>query len=172
MGCDIHCYIEHATPGDNPYWMSFGGRINPGRDYQMFSLLADVRNYDPKTPVLVEPRGLPDGMGYAASSDAYLYVSDDLAVTDGCCSQKDAERWVSSGLSTWIGDDKKRVTGPDWHSHSWMTLDEWRSAVNAHAEGLASGGWKIDPAYLAVTEAMQAFENAGEIVRIVFWFDN
>ena len=32
MGCDTHMYIEYAKKGDD-HWKSYGGRLNPGRNY-------------------------------------------------------------------------------------------------------------------------------------------
>ena len=45
MGCDIHLYIEYknkkvAFDGYKDNWHSFGQRINPGRNYAMFALMA------------------------------------------------------------------------------------------------------------------------------------
>jgi hypothetical protein len=63
MGCDIHCIIEYSdfTYGDHakfagePYWSAMGSDFNPGRDYTMFGILADVRCGG----CLFPPRGLP-----------------------------------------------------------------------------------------------------------------
>ena len=81
MGCDIHLYIEYKSKktefdGYNPGWQSYGNRINPGRNYAMFALMADVRNYgDNKLPVLVKRRGMPDDAGYTATDDSRIYIS-------------------------------------------------------------------------------------------------
>ena len=50
MGCDIHLYIEYKSKktefdGYDYGWQSFGGRINHGRNYAMFSLMANDRKY-------------------------------------------------------------------------------------------------------------------------------
>jgi len=79
MGCDIHLYIEYKSKdGYDPAWQGFGGNINPGRNYAMFALMADVRNYysDGKLPVLVERRGMPDDAGYTATDDNRIYISE------------------------------------------------------------------------------------------------
>jgi len=49
MGCDIHLYIEYKSKktefdGYDSGWQSFGKSINPGRNYAMFGLMANVRN--------------------------------------------------------------------------------------------------------------------------------
>jgi len=83
MGCDIHLYIEYKSKktefdGYNPGWQSFGGSINPGRNYAMFGLMANVRNCysDGKLPVLVEPRGMPDDAAYSTAGDTRIYISE------------------------------------------------------------------------------------------------
>lgn len=43
MGCDIHCYLEYK-PKDSDRWRPHGGRINPGRNYEI--LPAAVMNFE------------------------------------------------------------------------------------------------------------------------------
>lgn len=157
MGCDIHCYIEHRAKND-PHWQSFGGRINPGRSYGMFGRLAGVR----RDGALVEPRGLPESLGWESASDSKVYIVEGVGdAPDGCCRRSDAERWVASGSST-LCREGKAVTHPDWHTPSWLTPNEWEAALMP--ESLTE--------YRAVLAAMRSFETAGEEARIVFWFDN
>ena len=52
--------------------------------------------------------------------------------------------------------------GPDWHSHSYMTLAEWRSIVEP----------TNDPVIIGMNKGMEVVEAAGFQTRIVFWFDN
>lgn len=169
MGCDIHCYIEHArrpSADGRVFWSAFGGRINPGRDYRMFGVLAGVRSDDQPMFAL---RGLPEKHSLTVLWDNQYYVSDNGAEDRETVTREKAESWVASGHSEWTDDAKRAVTNPDWHSHSWLTLDEWKAA-------LAAGGdpeWG-PPAieYHAITAVMQTFADAGEQTRIVFWFDN
>src|SRR5262245_50799778 len=84
MGCDIHCWAEvreggacrkvgriWATPWeweedgltDEPYWM---------RNYDLFAMLAGVRNYDDAIIPLSLPRGLP-----ADASSEVQAISDE-----------------------------------------------------------------------------------------------
>src|ERR1700684_1139747 len=92
MGCDIHGVIERRTAYG---WKRLEGAYFPNnRNYDVFAILADVRNgrgfagvkigegFDP----IAESRGLPDG--YTPDK----YSSDDF----------------------WLGD----------HSYSWLTLRE------------------------------------------------
>lgn len=111
MGCDIHCYVEKR---DGSKWVSadrwepceyepdsgrktvpYGSRIYSGRNYDLFGILADVRNgrgfagirtgagFNP----ISEPKGLP------------VDVSPEV--------KAESEGW-----------------GCDGHSHSWLTLSE------------------------------------------------
>lgn len=163
MGCDIHCYIEyrplnqeHLSQDD---WSHFGGRINPGRNYDLFARLAGVRNYDEIEPV-AKPRGFPEDAGYAARGAYWMYVSNSTA--EGHCSPERAERWVESGASKYRDAEKTYVSNPDWHSHSWLTPDEFAIAIGGSGE----------PEYDAILAAMRSFEENGFQARIVFWFDN
>lgn len=122
MGCDIHCYIEYKPAGSDD-WSDFGGRINPGRNYDLFAKLAGIRNYDEIEPV-AKPRGYPKDAAYEA--------------------------------------EKKYVSNPDWHTHSWLTADEFAVAIEGSGE----------PEYEAILAAMRSFEAGGAQARIVFWFDN
>jgi hypothetical protein len=158
MGCDIHCYLEYKTPSWNA-WQSFGGRTRVDRNYQLFALLADVRNGGQVSPV-ADPRGFPEDAGYAATDDNWLLISDGDG--DGCCSVKEAERYVTACGSRYRDSTKQRVSHPDWHSHSWLTTDEFAKAV------ILAGG----PECRALLAAMRSFETEGMSSRLVFWFDN
>lgn len=76
MGCDIHCYVEYRRTDEDGGWWSFGGRINPGRNYSTFSNLAGVRGSLPKTGV--EPRGIPEDLGSHSWSDWWLWITDEV----------------------------------------------------------------------------------------------
>jgi len=206
MGCDIHLYIEYKSKktefdGYNPGWQSYGNRINPGRNYAMFSLMADVRNYgDEKLPVLVEPRGMPDDVSYTASNDNRIYISE--TKSEDYVSMETAKRWVESGSSKFINDNDGNptwVTQPDWHSHSWLTTSEFESVLNKYFE--LEAGWhkerveehnkmvkedniqpdswayappsiNDEPEYQVVLASLKRFEELGYDARVVFWFDN
>jgi hypothetical protein len=104
VGADIHCYIEHARPRDDLYWMTFGSRINPGRDYRMFGILAGVRSDDePMFPV----RGLPEKHSLTVLWDNQYYVTDDGAEDSETVTRAKAEGWVEKGYSTWVGDGQR-----------------------------------------------------------------
>lgn len=67
MGCDIHGYCEVYKDGKWEMVSGFPDTYNPeklgnepygGRNYRLFSLLADVRNYGDIIPIS-QPRGVP-----------------------------------------------------------------------------------------------------------------
>jgi len=207
MGCDIHLYIEYkskktAFDGYNPGWQSFGGSINPGRNYALFSLMANVRNYysDGKLPVLVERRGMPDDAGISSLSDNRLLIYD--SDEEGCVRLERAKSWVESGSSKFINNNDGNpiwVTNPDAHSHSWLTTSEFESVLNKYLE--LEAGWhkerveehnkmvereniqpdswayappsiNDEPEYQVVLTSLKRFEELGYDARVVFWFDN
>lgn len=184
MGADIHMYIEyasktpspHATPRDKRWWSGFGGRNNPGRNYSLFGLIADVR--DARHGALFDLRGLPNDAGWAVNEDAYLSINDELADEEGWCSLAQAEQWSRHGSEIEYYDNGKpwRVTHPDWHSHTWLTSDELAQIYARYAELFKDdpyGGGKVGIEWLAILEAMRALESDGaNDVRVICWFDN
>ena len=206
MGCDIHLYIEYKSKktefdGYDSGWQSFGGRINPGRNYAMFGLMANVRNCysDGKLPVLVERRGMPEDASYTATDDNRIYISD--VPSSRYVSMETAKSWVNSG-SKFINDKEGNpiwVTDPDAHSHSWLTTSEFESILNKYLElqsvwhkkrveehnkmvkeeNIQPDSWAYappsmvdEPEYQVVLASLKRFEELGYDARVVFWFDN
>jgi len=181
MGCDIHTYVEYADweNEDGPYWKNFTSN-GGSRDYLMFGILAGVRA---PTIQLFEPKGIPKGrLGYETEDDYWYRIAPEsspaLADHDGWASMANAERWIEDGCSTPDFRDGKlfRVSGPDWHSHSWLTREELEKAVDHYAkivpEHYPAAEPKAPAEWRAIVAAMRAFEDAGAKTRIVFWFDN
>jgi len=204
MGCDIHIYIEYKnrkirSDGSKHNWLSHGGRINGGRNYGLFALMADIRNYD-ELSVAVAPRGMPDDAAYYAVNDDRMYICEEAG--DNYVKMKRAEQWVNDGSSIFINDRDGKpvcVTNPDWHSHSWLTTNEFESIFNTYLEmenvwhtsrvnnhqelvnhnNISKESWayeppnmNIEPSYQAILASMKRFEELGYDARIVFWFDN
>jgi hypothetical protein len=161
-------YLEYRGPQYSG-WCSYGGRVNPGRHYGVFAKLADVRNQENWGIKPLEARGFPEDSSYAAKGDNYMYIcSDNSDNYDNACTREQAERWVKHG-SNYIGEDKKFVSHPDWHSHSWVTSKELKEALedpNVQYEP------KEDPGYAALLAQMEKYEELGFETRVVFWFDN
>lgn len=161
MGCDIHCYIEYRQAGESR-WQSFGGRINPGRNYVLFGYLAGVRAMGPP---IVEPRGMPPDAGWNSIDDNTLWISE--TEHEGYTTPERAAYYVEKCGSAYVSD-KQRVTHPDWHTHSWMTAKEWEQAVTLTKK--KEWKWGL-PEMMAITACLYELAKYGES-RVVFWFDN
>lgn len=162
MGCDIHCYVDYKRK-DSTHWNSFGERINPGRNYTLFGLLAGVRGENsPYYPV----RGIPSDIGYCASSDYWLYISHDSKDQERNCSPEQAEKYIQYGSH--YNEDRTLVSHPDWHSHSWLSITEFATVLDRyHTIPLHPSAIE----YRALLAAMRVLNEEYD-VRIVFWFDN
>lgn len=183
MGCDIHAYVEYANvpaSGRDPYWSNFT-RNGGGRNYILFGVLAGVRFPQAQ---LYEPKGMPEGgLGFYTSDDYWTYVAPEkhpewADTHDDYTSLVNAERWVASGSSIGERDQDgrlRRVSGPDWHSHSWLTADELEAALaqySVEAEKKWPGDSQPPSEWKAMLAGMRVFEAAGQLTRLVFWFDN
>lgn len=176
MGCDIHLYIEAENQDED--WIDSYGQIYPGRNYEMFSLLAGVRCYDNNLH-LFEARGIPKNLGYWTIGDYYLIVREDEdkkapveASGEGCCWRSTAEKWVKDGWAKWEDiERKKRVNNPDWHTPSYLYKDELATVIKKY-----KATQKHNPvAYNGILGFMRAIERSSHKKlksRIVFWFDN
>lgn len=182
MGCDIHMYVEYGNIEDNkkriekgeePYWQSFGGRINPGRDYILFGYLSQGVRYD--TEKGFEARGLPDGLGYWSRSESrYYIVANDEEKFEGAVKLSTAIQWHHSyGCELTYDKDGNptHVGNPDWHSHSWLTTKEFEKAIKLCQRD--KNTWGISMQYKALLAAMKSLERSKtHEARVVFWFDN
>ena len=168
MGCDIHCYVEYKPPNYDT-WISFGGRINPGRNYAIFTKMAGVRNYSDIIIPIDKPRGLPENAAWNSNSDNILYVSD--SDEDDCVKPNKAKQWVENGFSKYIYSEGKPtwVTHPDWHSHSWLTTDEFRTVLSSFDVSIYL---QNEYEWWAILAILESFERRGCEARLVFWFDN
>ncbi len=168
MGCDIHIYIEFKST-ELSNWQSFGGRINPGRNYLLFTLLAGIRNYTAKLSACFPVRGLPTELGYHSNNDNKLYISNEKY--EDCIAPEKAKLWVESRSSKYIHNHKDIptwVTNPDWHSHSWLNTQEFEAVLGMYK----NTGRPPEPQYEAILAAMRKLEELESGSRIVFWFDN
>lgn len=108
MGCDIHAVIERRTTYGNRYEWLNSGDPDIGRNYEMFAVLAGVRNHHDVEPI-AEPRGLPACEGWG---EPYSDGSRWLRFTD----------WEERPCSYIV--EKAESYGLDMHSASWLTLAE------------------------------------------------
>jgi hypothetical protein len=160
MGCDIHAYIEFgASPVERELGtqarIGFFAEVQMGRNYRLFAALSDTRN-DGEIAAIAPPRGLP------ATVSSVLHDANTILLSDrdeaGCTTRARAQQWVANGSSQWVGSS--RVTNPDWHSHSWVTADEFEEAMRRANEA--------GPSARAVLAALRALPHG----LLVFWYDN
>jgi len=187
LGSDIHLFIEYRNVNnDKARWQSFAGEIALERNYVIFERLAGVRGNLGNAIVL--PRGFPPDAGSEAKDENFLWIHYGTGNADEfSCSPEEAARLVDSGRSSYFGILKKvgmavdlkgvketelvdvqrpeRVSKPDWHSHSWLSLKEFESAI-------LQIGAEVPKVYAACIAAMRSLEKDGCEVRVVFWFDN
>jgi hypothetical protein len=154
-------YVEEqrrrAGPNFDP--TGFGGTasplpcFDPGRNYTLFSVLANVRNDGSRLPILIDKMHR-EGTQPEVKTDRYGYASFDHVSVRG----------VPGDASDFF---KARVYdfGGDGHSHSWLTLRElqeysrWDDCECSHfVEYIMPALAKLAP--------------NPDNVRIVFFFDN
>lgn len=190
MGADIHMFVEYRNKkraqemkaeGRTSCWYGYGGRINPGRNYTLFGVLAGVRGQYRDSFM---PKGKLDReeMGWSSRDANWLYIAENEKETDwenGVTTLETARKWEGYGCK--IENDQNGrpawVEHPDWHSHSWMSIEELEEAFNRYKVH-ATSEWGEDVTdvpieYRALLASMKALEDGGENeVRVVFWFDN
>jgi len=137
MGCDIHPYLDwdEAQKDDGTWYVNNIAKLHISRNYLLFAILADVRNYgkDPIKPVS-EPKGLPDRVSYIVQSDYTLFVlpeGEEDCGEEGCCSYEDGQRWGER--YGWWDKEHGIVNHPDWHSASWFNVEELKKVQEIYA---------------------------------------
>lgn len=199
MGCDIHTHIEcRRNWVQNPTWIDadhykrneyFGLdecekefdviEVFGNRNYSLFSLLADVRNYGNTVPIS-EPRGLPEDCnehivkdfedwGCDAHSESYFTLKEliDFQSTNpvqkysGYISPQSAKQLDEDGIlpREWC----QGTTDRTWIKRTWSEKSE-----------------ELLPLIDALKERGREFFHCSEAdvskyaddIRFVFWFDN
>ncbi len=125
MGCDIHLYVEIKQDGKWVWWkdqtieedeghtyVEWKKQIYTGRNYDLFAVLADVRN----------------GRGFAGidTGDAYIPISTPRGVPH------DATEEFEKIVKSW---------DMDGHSHSYLSLLELISTDEYWNQGTKKRGW-------------------------------
>jgi hypothetical protein len=169
MGCDIHMYIEYKSKKrEDNSWFNFGGRINPGRNYFMFGILAGVRCI---VEGAFEKKGLPENLSFESKNGNYVYIYEDDK-SENSCTLETAKSWEKSwGCKIIYTKDNVpyKVENPDWHTHSWLSVDEFEKAMEIYK---SKAEYSIYVKYEAILAAMKKLAEFDNEVRIVFWFDN
>jgi len=79
MGCDIHATMEYDKryEGNDEWWCSFAKDIQIDRNYTLFSVLANVRNYSEEgIKPISEPRGVPENVSFEFKDELEEWGSD------------------------------------------------------------------------------------------------
>lgn len=167
MGCDIHMYVEYKSKERfDDYWTYFWGKINPGRNYWMFGLIAKVRGSFKES---FNPKGMPNNASYVAEEDNYVYITKE-GIGDNECTIEQAKKWERYGCKiSYHCNIATKVTHPDWHSHTWLTTEEFEYVIDCHNK---MKGAQREPQYEALLASMKKLEELGNDVRVICWFDN
>ena len=145
MGCDIHAYIDYDyRQNDDGKWIAMNWVSDAGiggRNYTLFALMAGVR-YDPRTDKdftpLFQPRGLPESTSWDVKEAYCLHVSDEdwAQDADGYCTTEQAQKWTTpdgwAAPSVWMDEGHTVISHPDWHSVSWLTVEELEQVAKAY----------------------------------------
>lgn len=170
-------YKKRAEERKEPrYWRNFSKEISLDRNYLMFGLLSQGVRVD--LPEGFTAKGLPTLDELALETRmALCYMVDDELYEDGhegYIKKETAQSWVEDGSSTYMNSGLL-VTSPDYHSHSWMTTEEFEIALENYrilkSENLSYRNDKFAD-YKAVLAVMKTLQENDNDVRIVFWFDN
>ena len=150
MGCDIHAYLEKKSKTGSYEYVA---DVFDDRDYNLFSFLAGVRNYNEIYPIVASNRGIP------------VDVSD---YTNSCYLS-----WGSNAHSaSWIGIDELLKFDYTRDIHHNLTPTEVAKTLNSMV-----GVKKIynpitykDFLEYTIFEDIMKMSVKGD--RVVFWFDN
>lgn len=135
MGCDIHLFTEKKVNGK---WTDQNTNLEVYRNYTLFSILADVRNYNNVIPIS-EPKGIPtdadepfknesDRMDSDAHSHSYItlqeladYLPKSSEKQGGMISAEQAEKLDTGELPTsW----SRHTNAPGYVYREWQSRDE------------------------------------------------
>lgn len=138
MGCDIHAHFEIKI---NNEWLYYS-EPDIDRNYDLFTLMADVRNYDRGIKPISKPRGLPKDITKTTALKNKWWTPDGHS-----------HSWLNSKEVTKVIDWHKKQTD-DYlrHSRQWGYLD--------------GNGWNW------FLKSKQDYPEEIQDFRLIFWFDN
>jgi hypothetical protein len=129
MGCDIHAFIDYDEIHQDGISTFHWGSIKLERNYWLFSLLAGVRGEREQS---LQPKGLPKSMSWQVRKEVYLQLIDDADVNDytveGYIGREHAKK------HNWKMIDEYHCEHPDWHSHSYLNLEELDGIIKNYME--------------------------------------
>jgi hypothetical protein len=139
MGCDIHVHVEIKVKGR---WLHYN-HPSVNRDYNLFTKMADVRNYDGEIQPISKPRGFPVDASETTKID-YDWLDSDAHSASWLSSKELVE------LSRWID----------------LQPGKPMNGINGIFGYLFGNG--LDGFTLYPDQRPDFLED----VRLVFWFDN
>ena len=137
---------------------SYFGRVHIERNFIFHALLGSEILEQPKP--LVASRGFPGDANLLTIIAWRLTVTEQETNRDRHVSRQEAERWVESGASQWVGTN--HVTDPDFYRPSWLSTDELKQAYSSYLADNQTALITVE----AALAAMQLLPRA----RLVYWF--
>jgi hypothetical protein len=205
MGCDIHIYVEKF---DGKEWKSADTwspdeydqtrntnypQVYEGRNYELFAILAGVRNRYDIEPI-VRPRGLPGDISNEVQSEADRWNGDGHSHSWLTLKELQEYDWnknyVNSGLvdvegykefkekgkpsSYWQAGGGNHITNQEMDEFVASDKKGGFSDPCTYVEWQESGTESVDDFLTQTIPKLEKIkgEDKPENVRIVFWFDS
>jgi len=201
MGCDIHLYTEaQKTVNDKLQWINIDNwRFNPyftdgtdgeqkmevknlyrNRNYDLFTLLAGVRDYTGATPFIADPRGIPEDASPQTKEEAQRWGGDGhthswLTLAEirefhesgptkkytGLITQEDSKNLDKGKFpNSWCqGSSDDTLVRREWE----MPVDDLKYLIEPLVERMKDFFWIYTDEYDREIEKK---------IRVVFFFDN
>ena len=153
MGCDIHAHVEIKYAGN---WMHYANpRIN--RWYDLFSLMANVRNEEIGHAGYIRPIAQPRGIPRDATPTTKL-----------CAKEYGADGHSHSWLSS---EEVAKVV--EWANKNHYKENSWYSFEHSEIGYIFGNGWNFKNYPAAENgKGYDGQPHKLEDARLVFWFDN
>ena len=167
MGCDIHGSIEIKT--NSGKWIELQ-QLDVGRNYDMFGVLADVRNYVNAVSIS-EPRGIPEDVSKKVMKEIEGWDCD--GHSHSWLSWKDIQEYDWKQIfhdgreSAVVKSTGKELWKASYSDKSYNSEDIEFKFLDRTADELISDDWKEVFQVMSEQSKILGDEN----VRIVFWFD-
>jgi len=181
MGCDIHGFLEYRYANDKSWWDMC--TIPDDRNYDLFGILAGVRNYVNATPIS-KPKGIPEDASYRVKDGIKDWGVD--GHSHSWLTWKEikeynwAEKYQDGRVSTIVINTGKELGKASYTSLQEESAEELAKRgiklvyLERTAKDLIPFEWKGFFDYMRyLAEGDESTSGYGdENVRIVFWFDN
>ncbi len=174
MGCDIHATIERRVYLDedrteHPDWENAGDPLI-GRNYELFAVLAGVRNSYGIKPI-AEPRGVPDDASTIVDAWKDYWKGD--GHNHSWLSLKELKEFEYSKQEIY---DYRYIGARNADGKIIRTYGSSGSAEGVERVGKRTvfGLWGPEP-FLQLIAKMEKAKEPGDTdddIRLVFWFDN